>query len=274
MVPRTKSGSTDQATAIRERRLSLSLSIEEAAAKAGIGAKSWSRYEAGGAIRHDKVRGVCRALGWSKLPGAEAEADPDNADIDWLEKIDRSHEAWSEALSELNGRTCAIGFAVGSDLVYDHIADDLSALASEPRGTHVGQLAASWLDEDLPPQFLPRYDYEFVYGLKAAVVRLRRRFAHGDLVAHTVLEELALYLIFRQAEMLADMAPDLFEDDGDDWHEWLAEVLGDLDIELLLFTRDLALTPDVTYHFDHWNEMQFYVGEGTKADTPAQRNEP
>ncbi|SDT66890.1 helix-turn-helix domain-containing protein [Actinoplanes derwentensis] len=270
MVPRTTTGSTEQAKAIRDRRLALNLSIEEAAAKAGIGAKSWSRYESGGAIRHDKARGVCRALGWSKLP--EAEPDQGAPGDDWLRKIDRNHEAWSEALCSLGGRTCAIAFAVGSDLLHDHLVDDLQALASEPRGTHLGQLAAAWLDGDLPPQFLPRYDYEFVYGLKAAVIRLRRRFRGGDLVAHTVLEELALYLIFEQVELLADMDPDLFEEDRDGT-EWLAEILGDLDIEFLLFNSGLALTPAVSYHFDHWNEMQFHTGKDVEAAEPS-RHEP
>lgn len=262
MAPRTKSGSTELASAIRERRVTLNLSIEEAAAKAGVGAKSWGRYESGGAIRHDKTRGVCRALGWSKLPGAEK--DPDDTDDDWLRNVDHSHEAWSEALNKRHGRACAISFAIGSDLMCDHLAEDLEALAEQPRGTHVGQLAASWLDGDLPRQFVPRYDYEFVYGLKAAVDRLRKRFAHGDLVAHTVLEELALYLILGQTELFADMDPALLGDNEDDWREWLAGILGDLDVEFLLFTSGWALGADFNYHFDHWDEGQFYMGEGVK----------
>jgi transcriptional regulator with XRE-family HTH domain len=267
MVPRIKSGSTELATAIRERRAALGLSIEEAAAKAGAGAKSWSRYESGGAIRHDKARGVCRALGWSKLPDTGVETD--EVENDWLEQVDSSHEAWSSTLDELYGQTCATAFAVGSDLVYDHLVDDLQALAKEPRGTHLGQLPVSWLDGDLPAQFVPRYDYEFVYELKGAVKRLRRRFAHGELVAHTVLEELALYLVFGQTELLADLHPTFFDDDRDDWTEWLAGILGDLDIEFLLFTSDMVLTPDISYHFDHWSARQFHVDEGTETDEGA-----
>jgi len=90
MAPRTKSGSTELASAIRERRVALNLSIEEAAAKAGVGAKSWSRYESGGAIRHDKARGVCRALGWSKLPGPKA--DSEDAADDLLTKVHNGHK--------------------------------------------------------------------------------------------------------------------------------------------------------------------------------------
>jgi hypothetical protein len=203
-------------------------------------------------------------LGWSKLPGTGN--DSEDTDDSWLRDISHGHghEAWSEAINELYGRACAITFAVGSDLVFDHLNDDLEALAKEPRGTHLGQLAASWFDGDLPPQFVPRYDYEFVYGLRAAVSRLRSRFAHGDLVAHTVLEELALYIIFGQADLLADMEPAVLEGDIDDWREWLAGILGDLGIEFLLFSSDMALTPDFSYHFNHWNKRQFYVDEGVE----------
>jgi hypothetical protein len=242
------------------------LSIEEAAAKAGVGAKSWSRYEAGGAIRHDKTRGVCRALGWPKLPGAPKD-DSDDGEDNWFRNVDDSHQAWSEAVNERYGRVAATTFAVGSDVVLDQLSDDIEALAKEPRGTHIGQLAASWFGGGLPPQFLTRYDYEFVYGLRAAVSRLRSRFAHGDLVAHTVLEELALYLVFGNAELFADAHPTIFDDDADDWHDWLAGILGDLDIEFLLFTSGMALTPDFSYHFDHWNERQFYLDETAKAGT-------
>lgn len=79
-------------------------------------------------------------------------------------------------------------------------------------------------------------------------------------MAHTVLEELALYLIFSEAESFADMDPTLFGHE-DDWREWLVEILGDLDVEFLLFNPSLALTPDFSYHFDHWDERQFYTDE-------------
>jgi hypothetical protein len=239
--------------------MALNLSIEEAAAKAGVGAKTWSRYEAGGAIRHDKARAVCRALGWSRLPGVQEDAN--DSDDKWLRKVDESHEAWSEALNELYGRACATTFAAGSDLLRDHLSDDLEALARHPRGTHLGQLEMSWLDGLLPPQFVPRYDYEFVYSLRAAVNRLRQRFGHGSLVAHSVLEELALYLIFQHAEVFADMDPAFFKGEGTDWRGWLGRILGDLDLEFLLYASGWVLTPDNVYHFDHWNEMKFCVGD-------------
>lgn len=255
MPPRTKAGSSERGTAIRERRMVLGLSIEEAASKANLGTKTWGRYEAGAAIREDKVRGLCKALGWSQLPDANEE----NTDH-WLRNIGKEHEAWSDTLLELYGRTCAVTFAVGSDLLYDHIAQDLEALANEPRGTHLGQLDMSWLDGSLPPQFVPRYDYDFVYALNAAVYTLRERFVVGQLVAETVIEELALYLILSNADLLSDMDYELFEED-DDWLEWLGDILGDLDIQYFLFSSRRVLTKQIAYHFDHWHEPQFYVDD-------------
>lgn len=263
MPPRTKNGSPELASAIRDRRLALDLSIEEAAAKAGIGTKSWSRYESGGAIRADKVRGICKALGWSRLPET-GEDDQESEDDDFLSTVNRDHRAWSAVLEENFGRECAVTFAVGSDVLEDQISDDLSSLAEQPRGTHLGQLSASWLDGNLPPQFVPRYDYELVYALKAAVNTLRARFSAGHLVVHTVLEELALYLILGQAEILGDSYPGF--GGGTDWSEWLGDILDDLDVEFYLFTSGWVLTPGHPYHFDRWSEEQFYVSGNQSQD--------
>ena len=62
-------GSKELGDKIRSRRNSLKLSIEEAAAKAGVGSKTWSRYESGESIRRDKVLGICKVLNWSAFPG-------------------------------------------------------------------------------------------------------------------------------------------------------------------------------------------------------------
>ena len=53
---------------IKKRRNELHLTIEEAAQRAGVGTKTWCRYEAGEAIRHDKYKGVCKALNWLQFP--------------------------------------------------------------------------------------------------------------------------------------------------------------------------------------------------------------
>ena len=56
----------------------------------------------------------------------------------------------------------AISFAVGSDILLDHINEDMSELASMPIQTHIGQLNVSWLVDSLPKQFLMHYNYDFL----------------------------------------------------------------------------------------------------------------
>ena len=53
-----KSISVDKELArkIKLRRLELNLTIEEAASRAGVGTKTWCRYEAGGSIRQVKCK--------------------------------------------------------------------------------------------------------------------------------------------------------------------------------------------------------------------------
>jgi transcriptional regulator with XRE-family HTH domain len=256
--PRIKVGTPELGVLIRKRRIDLGLSIEEAAGRAKIGVKSWGRYEAGSSIREDKIRGLCKALGWSKLPDSDkSTTSTDITDSPWVEEIDETHEAWSNTLAEKYGRSCALAFAIGYDLLSDHLNEDLGELACEPRGTHLGQLSGSWLNGSLPEQFIPRYDYDFVYALKSSIIFLRTKFTEGNLCAESVLEELALYLIFCEGTSSFDM--DQTSADKDDrWQDWLDDILGDLDIDLFLFTPGFILTPRIIYHFDHWMEARFY----------------
>jgi len=232
------------------------LTIDEAAKRGGIGTKSWGQYEVGASIREDKARGICRALGWKRLPTDNNEEVTLNVGI----SIDESHEAWSAALAEQFGPACARLFATGSDILLDEIADDLEGLAGMPAKTHLGQLDSSWLQGSLPAQFVPKYDYELVYGLQAAVSTLRSRFNKGASVAETVLEEIALYLIFQKAEELNDLEMVEFNE-ASDWRDWLGDILGDLDVEWLLFDSGWELTDRIAYHFDHWREPQFWSSE-------------
>lgn len=257
MPPRTRDGSPALGAAIRTRRRSLNLSIDEAAAKAGVGAKTWGRYESGASLREDKVQLICKALGWQELPH-----DDHAPASDTRLEVETTHPAWSRALETALGTTCALTFAAGSDILVDQISDDLNSLGTSPTGTHVGQLSPSWICDDLPPQFLTRYEYEFLYELRACVLLLRGRFSAGHLQAHTVLEELALYLIFGHAELFNDLYTN-FDADGGDWREWVADLLSDLDIEHQLFSRHVALTPDSSYHFDHWRTSQFFTPSHT-----------
>ena len=62
MSQRTVKGSGELGNKIRQRRNELGLTIEEAAAKAGVGVKTWCRYEAGESIRQDKYLSLIHIL--------------------------------------------------------------------------------------------------------------------------------------------------------------------------------------------------------------------
>lgn len=53
MGQKSVKGSLEIAKSIKTRRNELNLTIEEAAKKAGMGTKTWSRYESGESIRKD-----------------------------------------------------------------------------------------------------------------------------------------------------------------------------------------------------------------------------
>lgn len=145
MGQQTIKGSTELAASIKLRRNELGLTIEEAAARAGVGTKTWSRYEAGESIRKDKCKGICKALNWRIFPSEEsAQVDPFR--LDEFE----NHEAWSPYLNEMFGPQAAISFAIGSDLLLDFIQDDLTSLSSLPKGSHLGQIDTSFLITSLP----------------------------------------------------------------------------------------------------------------------------
>lgn len=249
-------GSIELGQAIRDRRTEMGYTIEQAAARAGVGAKTWGRYEAGGAIRQDKVRVVARALGWVDLPVPGNTGDASTSS--WISTFGPGDDGWSATLAELHGRDCAVTFAGGSDLVYDQISNDLDELARRPKGTHLGELDAPWLEGSLPAQFAMRYDYEFIYRLRSTVAGLRSRFVLGHVQAHSVLEEIALYLILGTADLFSDLYPEDFSPD-EHWTEWLGDILGDTDIEMYLFDPDAVVPPGFTYHFDRWLEEQFWT---------------
>lgn len=244
---------------IRSRRLELGLTIEEAASRAGVGTKTWCRYEAGESIRKDKAKGICKALNWHMFPDGNDKETDNTFDIN----IYKEHEAWSEYINDCYGEAAAVSFVIGSDILLDHIEEDLNELSVLPKGSHIGQLAISMIKEILPPQFLIRYDYEFLYCLKANVLKLIK-IAHNNTVftAKSVMQELALYLIIEEAEFLMDTMSFDMESAGienvDAWDEWIFDLFDDMDIVTWLYSN-IYLTSDHTYHFEHWIDEQFYT---------------
>lgn len=259
MTNKKVKGSAKLGISIKKRRAELNLTIEEAASKAGVGTKTWSRYEAGGSIRKDKTSSVMKVLAWHTLP-IDDENDDDNFDI----CVYKNSGVWSKYLADRFGDLAAISFVIGSDILSDNISQDLEALSSMARGTHIGQLGASWLELDLPRQFIMRYDYEFLYTFQSTVNRLRLiASAGGQLIAHSVLEEIALYLIVESSRILIESFEPHFKQIDSElyeyWDEWAFDLFDDMDVVTCLYSGD-DIDQNHIYHFEHWKTEQFYTG--------------
>lgn len=255
MAQKVIQGNETLAKQIRSRRNELRLTIEEAASRAGVGTKTWCRYEAGESIRADKCKGICKALNWSIIP----EQAPETHDGISVEEY-KNHEAWSRFLENRFGARAAMSFAAGSDILLDHIEEDLAELASMPAGSHIGQLSVSLLCEDLPKQFMMCYDYDFLYRMKCALRTMRFRAKCGcDMTAHSVMEELLVYLCNEEASVLIELSGGIngLEDDAA-CEDWVFDLFDDMDVVTFLYSGQY-LTPDHSYHFSHWSDRQFYT---------------
>ena len=255
MAQKTIHGSKELAKKIKLRRNELNFTIEEAALRAGVGTKTWSRYEAGESIRRDKCKGICKALNWHKLPDQDM---PEDESVSMQEYKD--HEAWSRFLESQFGVGAAMSFAEGSNMLLDSIKEDMSELASMPIGTHIGQLNVSQLSEILPKQFLMHYDYEFLYQMACSLREMRRRAKNGlPMTAHCVMEELILYLCCEESSAWIELGCGIHRfDDSDDApsKEWLFDLFGDMDIISCLYSN-VHLDANHSYHFSHWASQQF-----------------
>ncbi|MGN0741803.1 MAG: hypothetical protein ACI4L8_04075, partial [Candidatus Fimadaptatus sp.] len=145
----------------------------------------------------------------------------------------------------------------------DSVEGDLRELSTMPNGTHVGQLPASMTKDMLPKQFLMKYDYDFLYNLKATIIKLRETARYDDnFLAHSVMQELAIYLFSEEAENLMEcMYPSMkaYGIEGlDTWKDWVFDFFDDMDIMTCLYS-DEYLNKNNIYHFDHWTEEQFYM---------------
>lgn len=257
MAQKTIRGNETLARQIKTRRGELGLTIEEAASRAGVGTKTWCRYEAGESIRKDKCKGICKALNWHSLPGQDGE----ETEIFSVQEY-KNHEAWSTFLENAFGPTAAMSFAAGSDILFDHIEEDMSELSSLPAGTHIGQLSISWLTDSLPEQFLMHYDYEFLYRMKCSLNGMRMRAKSNlPMTAHCVMEELLIYLCSEEASALIELSDEIYDGkngDASDSQDWVFDLFGDMDIVSFLYSNTY-LDSDHPYHFSHWADQQFYT---------------
>lgn len=255
MAPRIIKVTQELAKKIKSRRNELGLTIEEIALRAGVGSKTWSRYESGESIRADKYKGVCKALNWNSL------SNNDSNDI-IKKSINeyKNHEAWSSFLEKTYGEKAALAFAIGSDILSDHIQEDLDEISSKSKGTHIGELGVSWLMGELPEQFLMFYNYEFLYHIKCLLNQMRGRAKSGvQMIAHSVMEELIFYLCNDEAIAYFEITESEVTDDDDfDIQDWIFDLFGDMDIITFLYSNDY-LYSDHPFHFSHWFEKQFYT---------------
>lgn len=263
MPPRTIENGFDLGEAIKSRRIELNLTIEGAASKAGIGTKTWSRYESGESIRSDKVSGLCRALRWKSLPHVGSINSKLKADFE----KEKKSEVWSPYLANHFGKYAAMSFVIGSDILLDEINEDLEALSEMPRSSHIGELTTSVVSSIMPQQFLTRYDYEFMWVLRQALIRYRKIAPHTNkMVAHSVLDELVLYLIMEESRFLMEEIQLNYESDDDKdeffhWDEWVHDICDDMDLVTFLYSDLFLLSPEDAYHFENWQKQQFFVPE-------------
>ncbi len=257
MALKTIQGNENLGKKIKARRNELGLTIEEAALRAGVGTKTWSRYEAGESIRQDKCGGICRALNWRNFP-----RDEDIVRKKTMVEEFENHKAWSRFLEENYGPRAAASFAAGSDILLDYIEQDLSDLASMPSGSHIGQLIASFIKEELPAQFLMQYNYDFLYQMRCALIQLRTRASRGmAMLAHSVMEELIIYLCNEEAEAFMEVGEGVFRSnkvETDCFKDWVFDLFDDMDIVTFLYS-DCNLDGEHPYHFTHWNDQQFHM---------------
>ncbi|MBQ8209620.1 MAG: helix-turn-helix transcriptional regulator [Clostridia bacterium] len=258
MRQKTIKGTTKLGESIKSRRQELGLTIEEAATKAGVGTKSWCRYESGESIRNDKAKGICKALNWNTFPD---ESDTDEFKFDF-EKY-KKHKAWSQYLCDEFGEAAAISFAIGSDIVLEHIEEDLRELSTMPIGSHLGQIPISMMRDSLPEQFLMRYNYDFLYQLRSTVINIRAIARSGNyFLAHSVLQELVIYMFMQESVFLMDCMFVDMENYGvsglDMVEDWAFEIFDDMDIVTNLYSN-MYLTEENIYHFNHWAASQFHM---------------
>lgn len=266
MPPKTIQVNKNLANQIKARRSELGLSIEEAASRAGIGAKTWGKYEGGQSIRSDKAAAVCKVLKWKNFPDDSAAETVNETTTKESLAIDSTHAAWSQFLKDEYGYKGAASFAFGTDILLDYINQDLEDLSHLPKGTHVGQLPDSWTIDLLPSQYLMKYDYDFLFRLRADLIRYRMRAKQGhDLMAHTVAQEMLVRLI-RDAsfELVSDWESDETDLDEDGhprdlgWNEWPEDICGDDDFRSYI-NDDEWTNEDDAYSFDNWFKPQLHL---------------
>lgn len=208
-----------------------------------------------------------------------------NDDLHVKEEINLSEykesKGWSAFLEDNFGTLSAILFAAGSDLLLDAIEHEMYELSLMPIGSHVGQINSSVLKDNLPQQFMTRYDYEFLYKFRSELINMRMRAMDGlSIIAHSVAQELIIYISNEMGKIAAESDENVkklvtdhkliydklsFEMDDEDLDEmkfydedWVFTLFGDADILSELYSGR-AVAKGNSYHIKHWFEEQFFT---------------
>lgn len=238
-------GSINLGDQIKTRRKELGLTISEAAQRAGVGIKTWCRYEAGESIRLDKAKGVCKALNWKSFPN-------EGYFNDRLKETERfkNDGIWSNYIEEEFGEDAAFAFSCGCELLEDDIYRDMIELAKMVRYSHVGQIDFSFLADYMPPQFLTMYDYEFLYYMKYRLhIIMIRACKNKSFKTELVIDELLVYMAIEEAELTMEE----YGIERNCYKDWIYDLFGDMDIVTCWYSN-IYLPKDHIYHFDHWKE--------------------
>ena len=242
-------GSSELAKIIREAREGMNLTVDAAAKQIGISPKTWERYEKGESIRRDICVLLCDLLGFVPYK----KTDNDNI-LSYIEEFKQKCE-WSQSIEDNYGELAALSFSLGSSILIDYIEADLAELAKLPAGSHLGEIIGeSWILYLLPEQFLTRYDYEFVFHLKQELCMMRWIAFEGcEIQAHSVLQELLIY-------MCAEQAAPLLEIETEDYSPcWVFDMFDDMDIVTFLYSVHFYLSEDSPFHFDYWDDKVFWM---------------
>ena len=82
------------------------------------------------------------------------------------------------------------------------------------------------------------------------------------MTAHSVMEELLLYLCNEEAKALIELSNGIKDFDGKDEldyiGEWAFDLFEDMDIVTFLYP-DIFVLPDHPYHYSRWDEQQFFM---------------
>lgn len=174
--------------------------------------------------------------------------DEDDEDMSWLDRI---RLEYSDAAAQT--------FQRGVALLNQYIKEDMALLSKMPKGTHIGQIQedSRFLAYFFPKQFLTDCTYEVLYAMQCALERFDALAVRlPQIYAHTVLEEVVLYLA-----MKAGSQPLKKVRNADAWldEEWLYDTFGDEDVVTCLFSGSY-INEDNVYHFSHWTEEVFWMG--------------